>query len=701
MSTWTNTLFSPRSIAIIGASSRVDSLAGRLDRNLRTGSSQRRVHLVNPRHESLDGRPCHRDVVSIPDDVDLACILVSADKVGEAVADCGRAGVGAAIVFSSGFGEAGDGGRELEDSVLRLAREGGVRLLGPNCQGLATFDGAPMLATFSNALALDRPDHGPVAYVGQSGAIGGAVLDKARERAIGMSAWVSTGNQADLDVIKLSSAVLDRCDTKVVLLYMEGLTSGQDFLRLARKAARLGKRIVMLHVGTSERGGSAVSSHTGAMLPPGRVLRTVAREHGVQVVDDVDQLLDLAVAGCASHPTMGTRGAVVTSSGGGGIIAADRAAECGLSLPTLPQPAQERIGELVPAFAATANPVDVTTALFSGDLAQLGNDFAEVCRRVAEPAEVDVVLIVLTMIVGERAERLAAAIENLAGEIGKPVHVAWLTSLGANRLGRARLISAGIPVYDTVSAAIRVISVEAATERDRLTLMSGTETIGTTTGSVLPALDQRGPASAVAVLDAWGVPQPAWDFVTSPARPVTGRVGDGMVRYAVKGVGPTLQHKTELNAVYLHVPHDEIELRCREIADGPAGDLGLEGFLVQEMVRPGLEMLVSINRQPNGFPPLLVVGFGGVDAEVYADVVTATLPTSTELLRAMLTELRGAALLGEFRGRPARDIDAFIDLVSNLCRGFAAQPDIREVELNPVMLHEVGGGAIAVDVLLM
>ena len=694
--------FSPQAVAIIGASGRSDSLAARLDRNLRATTSGRRVHLVNPRYETLDGRPCYSTVTAIPETVDLACILVSADRVLEAIADCGKAGVPAAIIYSSGFRETGEAGRDVENSILEIARASGVRLLGPNCQGLVSFAAPQLLATFSNALALDQPDHGPIAYVGQSGAIGGAVLDKARERGIGMSVWASTGNQLDLDIIELASAALDRSDTTVVLLYLEGLASGQEFALLADKALELGKRIVMLHVGVSERGGDAVSSHTGAILPPSRVLRTFAREQGIDVASDVDELLDLAVAASSTHRVLGNRLAVVTSSGGGGIIAADQAEDVGLDIVTLPSHIQDRVSELVPAFGATSNPVDVTTALFSGEIAALGDDFAEVCRRVAQAENVDVVLIVLTMIVGERADRLAEALKSLADDTGKPIHIAWLTSLGANMPARSQLIRSGIPVYSTVSAAIASIAVDVHA-RPYYELARSTRSIGVLGSPAPPEPARTDPAADFALLDAWEVPQPPWKFVSmedSGDLVDFGEAGE-QSSYAVKGIGPRLQHKTEANAVFLNVANADVSRQCQTIADGPAGALGLDGFLIQEMAQSGVEMLVSVSRQPGGFPPLLAIGLGGVIAEVYADVVTVTLPTSSEHVRAAIGELQGAPLLGEFRGRPERDIDALIELVGALCQGFVSRPDIQEVELNPVMLYETAKGAVAVDALVI
>ncbi|WP_114423648.1 acetate--CoA ligase family protein [Nocardioides houyundeii] len=693
-------LLSPRSIAIIGASARPASLAGRLERNLRAGDGERRIHLVNPRRDSVGDHVCHPDAESIGAPVDLACILVPAAQVVAAVEDCGRAGVRAAIVYSSGFGETGDEGRENELALKRVAEKYGVRLLGPNCQGFAVFSGEPLLATFSNAFSTGTFRPGAVAYVGQSGAIGGAVLDKARERGIGLSLWVSTGNQLDLDVIEVATAALARDDTRVVVIYLEGLSSGADLADLAHRARSLGKRVIVLHVGVSERAAQAIGSHTGAMLAPSKVLRTFALENGIAVVDDVDELLDMAMIASAPHRIKGPNLAVVTSSGGGGIIAADHAAAHDLDLPELPAWTQERLAEIVPAYGSTKNPIDVTTALFSGDLESLGDDVAEVCRRAAEPAEVDAVLVVLTMIVGERAERLSRALESLHADIGKPVYVAWLTSFAANVEGRARLIAAGTPVFGSVSSAITAVSADLRAGRQGAGLQQD-PTIGVVDHSAGPVLDRESPTAAVEFLDRCGVAQPGWTFVETPEQAASLFSSDDSLRYAVKGLGSGLEHKTEANAVFLDVPSSEVAERCREIAQGPAKDRGLAGFLIQQMTDPGLEMLVSVARQGSDFPPLLVVGFGGVSTEVDPDVVTATLPMSDAHLRGLLTQLRGAALLGEFRGRPARDVDALVEVVRSVCRGLVADPQIQEIELNPVMVHPAGRGAVAVDALIL
>lgn len=692
-------LFAPKTIAIIGASPRAGSLAARLERNLRLAGDERTIYLVNPRYTEIGDEPCYPDVSAIPGRIDLACILLSTERVADAVRDCGEAGVAAAVVFSSGFGEIGESGREQERALGELARSHNMRILGPNCQGLAVFSGDPLYATFSNAFASGTVRPGPVAYIGQSGAIGGAVLDKARERGIGMSLWVSTGNQLDLDVLSVADAVLERDDTRVVLVYMEGLTSGAKLRELAVKADALGKRLVLLQVGTSERGAQAVASHTGAILPPSRALRTLSEEIGIDVVHDVDDLLDMATAASAARAVTGRRVAVITSSGGGGIIAADQSEPQGFTLAEFAQDTRDHVGELLPNFGSVENPVDVTTALFSGPLETLGDDFAEVCRRVSVSDEVDAIVIVLTMIVGERAERLAQALTRLAHESTKPVRVAWLTGYASNTVARETLIAAGIPVFASVSAAVRAMARERQRFERRESLSSG-ELIGAYVAEE-QTVDLRDVTAPSRLLDAWAVPQPDWEFVSSLDEAAQFASQANGARYAVKGVGPRLQHKTEAKAVYLGVAPTDIVDRCREIADGPAGELGLDGYLLQEMAETGLEMFVSITRQDEGFPPLLAVGLGGVSIEIDPDIVTATLPTTSGHVRAMLAGLRGAPLLGEFRGRSARDLDALLELISALAAGFLAQPTLNEVELNPVMLYEAGRGARAVDALFL
>ncbi|MFP5069859.1 acetate--CoA ligase family protein [Pseudonocardia nantongensis] len=681
-------VFRPRSVAVLGATGRPDSPMGRPLRWLAERGFDGAIWPVNPKYDELAGLPCYPSLSALPGPVDLVLAMAPATQAPGAVRDAGAAGAAAVIVFASGFAEVGPDGAALQRELVRAGRESGVRVLGPNCQGVLYTPGR-LFATFT--AAAERPLEGSsgIAYVGQSGAVGGSVLDIAAAQGLDLTAWVSTGNQADVDITEIGRYLVRESEVSVLAVYLESIQDGAAYERLAVEAARAGTALVVLRSGRSDAGRRAAVSHTGAMLGDGTAFRLVSVRNGVVLVDDVEELLAAATALRGQPRPAGRRVAAVTTSGGAGILAADRCAGHDLTLPELAPETREKLARIVPAFGALANPVDVTAQLFI----QEGRAFGDVCSIVCADPSVDALMVLLTMVVGDEGVELA---EDLAGAMAGsdvPCSVVWLAGPDRTTAARDVLRAAGIPVFSSIAVAAKVAA----------ELVPEPVAPGPTT--VSPPASPPVSSAASSVPDGWGLleeigvrtpramPVQTSDEAVHAARELAGQ--DGSV--VLKAVAPGVEHKTEAGGVRLGVPVD----RAAEVVDQlAAGVPGLESVLVQEAVRPGLELLVGVAGGHDGWPPVLTVGLGGTATEVHRDVATALAPISPDDARALLYRLRSWPLLAGHRGTPPRDVDGVVDVLVRLGAAVAERTDIAELEINPLIVGPAGDGAVAVDVLV-
>lgn len=689
-------LLHARSVALVGVSGKPASISSRPLRYLQQHGFSGVVYPVNPKYDEVLGVRCWPSMAALPEPVDLVLVMVPAADCPQAVRQAGLAGAAVAVVLASGFSETDAAGAQLQAEMLRAARDTGVRVLGPNCQGLMVSRYG-LTATFTMAADREVPTSGRVAYAGQSGAVGGSILDLAAEMGLGLSAWVSTGNQVDLEVADVAEALVDDPGTDVVMLYLESLGDGGAFTRLAARAQGAGTRLVVLRAGRSTAGRRAVASHTGAMLADDTAFVLTASRYGVLLVDDVDELLHVAAALAAGGAAGGPGVAVVTTSGGAGGLAADRLDAVGLQLPTLSEDTQGRLRPLIPAFGALANPVDVTAQLFS-----LGAEaFGEVCTIVAEDRSVDLVAVLLTMVTGEQAEQLAEDLVATAERLPCPLMVAWLAGRELTAAARAVFRAHAIPVFPSVGSLSRAAA---------LLVAAGTSAPPTVPRPAPDALVAQLSAAAAlpesargqAVLDALGIAQPAWELVTSSAGAVLAAQRCGG-RVAMKLQATGLAHKSDVGGVRLDVAVEAISETFAELVTAAHDQQvpGVEGVLVQQMVAEGTELVLGAIRGIDEYPDLVTVGLGGITTEIYRDVVTALAPVGPDEAAAMLRRLRAWPLLDGFRGAPRADTQAAVDALVALSRAIGALPAaVREIEVNPLVVAEEGGGATAVDVLM-
>ena len=693
-------LFRPESIAIVGASENIDRISGRLLYYLERHGYANPIYPINPRRNEVRGLTCYPSLLDVPEPIDLVLVMLAAEHSIDVIRQAGQIGARAAVVYGSGFAETGPEGESLQEQLSAAAREEGVRVLGPNCQGVINL-AQGVAASFTRSLDLTPLRAGSVAYLGQSGALGGSVLNLAQERGLGFSAWVSTGNQADLDVLDLAEVLVEDQGTQVFAVYLETLPDGERYRLLARKIRQAGKHLIVLRSGRSEAGQRAVTSHTGAMLSPGVAFELASKREGAILVDDVDELIDAAFMLSAGPVPEGKRVGIVTSSGGAGILAADRCEMSGLEVPELPAEIQDRLETLIPPFGALANPVDVTAQLFSEMDSGRPELFREVCLVVGEA--VDILVVTLTMLTGDSARRLAEDLVAVGRALKKPLLIAWLVGDQLGEPAKAVLAKAGLPVFSSPGAAVSTIAklVGRRTETSSDSLRHESEQpIDLAPLLTRPVILE---GEGMDILETLGIPYPPGQTVTSAAEAaaIAKELGDGLV---FKVQSPDLLHKTDVGGVRLGVAPEDAPRVYEDLVSHiatVAPHATVHGVLVQAMAPPGgQEVILGVTQDP-AFGPLLTLGFGGAGAEIYRDVLSEVLPLSHAVAYDLLESLTGAPLLKGFRGRPPADVEALVDTVCRVASAVGASSGyIEEFEINPLIVYPEGEGVLAVDLLI-
>ena len=687
----------PRSVAVIGASNDVSRWGGRTMQALLNLGYEGGIFPVNPKYDEVMGRACYGDVLDIPESVDIAVLVLSPAQTLPALRRCAEKGVRAAAVLSSGFAEASEEGRRHQDAIADFARESGVRLLGPNCLGLANLRHRISLGPGSKVKTVAP---GGVALISQSGATATWLFSRAQDYGLRLSYLISSGNEADLDTADFVDFLADDELTSVICLHVEGLRRGEAFLEAAGRAIERGKPVVLLKIGTSPKGARAALSHTGSLAGSDRVLDGVCRQTGILRVETNEELLATALM-FDRVPSVPASGIVVMAPSGGtcGLIA-DRCADVGLDLPELrPETAAvvaERLG-----IPFTANPIDLTSRpVYEVERVR------DCLDLVAEDERYGLTLLVYTTTL--LFDRLLPHAVEYAARSPKPL-VVYCTagSLADDYL--AALDKAGVPVYTNLhDCVVAIRALVSFSERARSFERGPLETRATAAPAA--GIEDRlnaGPLSefeSKAVLAAFGVPTTRERLAASldEARLAAAEIGYPV---AVKVVSPDIQHKTEIGAVRLGL-RDEDQL-SRAYADvlsaarTARADAAIDGVLVSEMVSGGLEAIAGVTRDPQ-FGPIILFGLGGIFAEVFQDVAVRRAPLSRADAEALVRELRGYPLLAGARGRPRLDIDALIEALLRLSDlAVALGPDLDQLDVNPLIVLEHGQGVRAADALVI
>ncbi len=692
-------MLSPRSVAVVGASPDATKPGGRCLAFLHEYGYLGRILPINPKYTHINGLRCYPDIGKLPEQPDLVILAVPSSAAVASLEQAGLAGARAAIIFSSGFAEAGEAGAAQQRRLQEVAKKHSIAVLGPNCLGLVELRSG-LVASFSTALAGQLQfTPAPIAFVSQSGAMGIAVFTLAQREGVGIGAFVSTGNEAVLDLTDFIRHFTCDPQTDLVLGYAEGIRDGRRFVQTARAARRAGKSIALLKVGRSDAGGRAARSHTGALAGSVQVYEAAFRRGGIITADGVQDLIDIAAVSPGTRHVTGRTVGIVSMSGGAGVMMADACSLRQLEVAVLGNTAREELGRLLPDFANCDNPVDVGSIY--GNL----NSVIGCIRAIALDPGVAQVLVFIGMsphLLGSVEPALSA----VQKEVGKPVIVAWLA--GPLQCVRS-LRAAGIAAYDDPLRAVRA----AAALADAVTPLPGPEVElveesggprGNDTRQALAGYLRDGRSTLTerevkTLLANYGIPVVEELFAASAneAAEAGRRIGREM---AVKAEAPDLLHKTDAGAVKLRVAVQNAAAAYEVVTTAAArvvGVTGVRGALLQPMVEQGLEILIGLRHDPQ-FGPTITVGMGGVASEVLADATTELVPIDRETAHAMLARLRSAPLLGPFRGAAARDSEALVSALVALSQlAVDAGPLLSELDVNPIIVHEAGRGCTAVD----
>ncbi len=690
-------LFNPSAVAVLGASRSRQKLGNAVLRNIIDSGYPGKIFPVNPKEKEIEGLPCYPSVGAIPDPVDAAVIVVPSRLVKPLAEECGKKGIKHLIVITAGFREVGEEGWRAERELLQVCKKYGMRMVGPNCLGIIDTH-TPLNATFATGFPL----RGEIAFISQSGALCLAILDWSLDKGIGFSRFVSLGNKADLNESDfILSAAFDP-HSRVIACYIEDVSDGRQFLAACSQATRR-VPVLVYKAGTSQAGARAASSHTGALAGSDVAYETAFRQCGVLRARDMAQLFDWALAFSTQPLPRGKRVAVVTNSGGPGIITTDNVEARGLEMARFQKETIDRLRERLPAEANLYNPVDVI-----GDADP--DRFAFALRTVAADPGVDSLIAILTPTAVIEPEETARRIIAVRQETpDKPLAAVFL---GGPEVQEAvsQLSKAGIPSYTFPEPAVSAI--EGLTRyaqlraRDRGRVVTFDDVDRQRVREIFREVREDGrtvllATEAAEVARAYGIPVAPSALASQPdeAERIAKELGFPV---ALKVMSPRILHKTDVGGVRLGLNSPEaVRSAFVSILDAVSRHLPgvtIYGIQVQKMVDPGTELIIGLNRD-NQFGPLLACGLGGIYVNLLRDVAfrLAWQLTDTDI-QEMLQETKAYTLLRGFRGEPPKDVDAVVEALARTAQLARDFPEIAELDMNPVMVYERGLAALDVKI---
>jgi acetyltransferase len=694
-------LLAPASVALVGATEREGALGRLVWQNLAAGGLRGALSAVNPKHASVFGQRCYARLGELPQPPEAAVFVTPAATLPGLIAEAAAAGVRAAVVLSSGFGEAGPEGKALQEAMLAAARPHGLRILGPNCLGVMRSD-AGLNATFSPVAALP----GGLALVSQSGAICTAILDWARGSGVGFSSVVSLGGAADVDFGEVLDFLVADAATQAILLYVEGIRDARRYLSALRAAARV-KPVVALKVGRYAGGSRAATSHTGALVGSDAVFDAALRRAGTVRVKTYTQLFAAARVLSGVRFPQGERLAILTNGGGPGVVAADSAAENGVPLAVLSKETIEKLNKELPPQWSHGNPIDIV-----GDAP--AQRFADAAAAALADPGVDALVAMYSPVAVTGPEAAARALAQAAAASRKPVLAAWLGDINPSR-SRAYLEERGIPDFYTPENAVEAFSLLCAYRRNQAQLMQVPAALASgareprpdlaAAGAIFERARARGDAllpadDTRALLIAFGLPVPQSIAAASRDAAVAAAREIGFPA-VIKLHSPDIAHKSDVGGVRLNLQNEEMvasafdDMLRHVRALRPQARI--EGVVVQPMLRyaHAREVLVGVSTDAV-FGPVISFGAGGVSVEAVRDTAVALPPLNAMLARELMARTRVHRLLAGYRDVPAADLEALDRLLIGVSRMACELPWLKEMDLNPVLAHP--GGAIVADV---
>jgi len=692
--------FAPRRVAFVGATEDLAKFGGRCVRQLIDFGYAGKIYPVNPKRREIFGLRCYPSLADLPETPDHVGIVLPAAGVAAALEGCGKLGAPFATVFSAGFAETGsEDGRAQQQRIGEIARAGGVRMMGPNCNGLINFVDAFALTSTATIKGPRRPA-GDIGVASQSGGAGQVnVMWRAQQAGLGISYQVSCGNDADLDLLDYIAFMVESERTRVVLAIAERIPDGARLRALARRAAALDKPIVMIKVGRTAAGSRAAASHTGAVTGADEVCDAALRQMGILRAEDTSELYEAAMLLRRSRRSGGRRAAATSISGGNLVMVAELGASVGIEFPEYSAGTQRKLGEHLPGFSKASNPTDLTAASIGRE-----GTYAAVARIIADDPGVDALIPVVTMAAADEIRSIAA----LSADCAKPVAILWTgNAIGEPALTHERLVAEGHAVYRDALPCVKALraAMRYAEYRTRLSRPAPQRPAGIDADAAKRMLQGKkgtlSEAQSKKLLGFYGLPVTRESLAKSADEASAMAVGP----VALKIQSPDIPHKTEADAIRLNVSgagavrgaYEEVMAAAKAYKP----DARIEGVLVQEMVADGHEVLVGVSRDPV-FGPVLTVGLGGIYVEILKDVAFRLPPICRTEALEMLRELRAYPLLAGARGRAPADIEALTACMERISwLAVDLQDQVVEADINPLMMLAAGQGARIVDALVV
>jgi acetyltransferase len=701
-------LFNPESVAVIGATEVPGKAAERRTRSLNLGGYPGKLFLINPKRDTLFGRKAYPSILDIGQEVDLVMIVVAPKLIPQAVADSVKMGARGIVIITAGLGETGDEGKRIEAQILRTAAGGGAKIIGPNCSGLFCA------ASDMNLLGVPPIAKGPLAVIAQSGNIIDSITHYAEIRGVGFSHIISAGNAIGVQFHEYIEYLGQDEATKAILMYMEGIKEGAQIVRAARDVSRR-KPVIILKVGRSRAGARAAASHTGSLAADDAVVDSAFRQAGIVRVANVDEMFDVAMAFANMPLPGGNRVAIVSEGGGDNSVAADNAEHFGLEVPVLPQAVQDRIRPFLLAGMPASNPID-----YGGTAEENPDMINRIVEVLMQEESVDAVYMtgffggfkeIIAPHVGRLEENTSRELVRLMRQYGKPLAVH--TSFAEAPFPSMQILHEnGVLLTTSSERAAQCLAYMAkfAVRREKLALarpLPALEADRTAAERLIESARRAGrnnllETEARELLSCYGIPLPPAVLAKSPDEAVAAAASVGFP-VALKIVSPDILHKSDAGGILLNAGDGravrEGFARIVTNAAGYSRPEGVLGVLVSPMAPTGRECIIGMIRNPQ-FGAVVMFGLGGIFVEILKDVAFRVVPLTDLDITEMIHEIKGYPLLAGVRGQAPKDTGALKAILHRLNQMAVDNPDIAEVDINPVIVHEKGASVVDARILI-
>ncbi|PIC72863.1 acetate--CoA ligase family protein [Sporosarcina sp. P17b] len=689
----------PQSIAVLGASNDPSKISGRpIEYLKRYGFKEENIYPVNPKYDSIQGVKSYKSLEELPDGIDLVIIAIAAKYVIENINICVRKKVKSCMIFSSGFAEMGEEGQSLQEEITNIAKETGLFIIGPNCQGIANLKNRS-ITTFSTAFVEGELVNGSSAILSQSGAVAAMVYNMQKNDGAGIKYWASTGNEVDVNIPSIANYILDDDDIKVVQVYMESIKNVKELVELAEKSRRLDKPVLVLKPGKSEEAKKAASSHTGALAAEDIVVDKILKHNGLVRVDDVNELSSFSKVFRLSKRVKGKNVAILSNSGGLGVMMVDKCKEYGLNIVEFESNTVNRLSEILPVFASFENPIDVTAQLLN-DKELLSNALPIL---MADP-NVDIILFGLGIIgKGYDIDKMISSIIQSQKDGEKLISVAWVGS----QEGRIEEFNCNdVPAFEDPTLCVKAVAKYAEYCTNNFENSDYLDKPDYSKGNSL-LLNMETNEGFLSEYDSKRVLKS--DFPIGPMykgsneKDIDNIGNDINYPVVLKVNSNKIQHKSEIGGVKLNIKDKEqllntySEMLSNDLI--PKTNKGLE-VIVEEMSEEGFEISLGLKKDPV-FGPIIMVASGGIYIEVLKDFQLLIPPVSYEQAKHAVNSLMLSPLLTGVRGEKPKDVNKLCEVITNFS-DFVLENEnnLEEIDINPIIVKDKGKGVTIADALI-